>query len=347
MKIEGFQISMAASHQLLAKEEEKESLAFWTGDQIREASDILDLSPEGKKSLLVVDKTNKPSPVCSEDEYEEISISDEDKLKIRLIEIFIETLTGKKVKIKVPAIKLKKPPEAEASPAAQPGNARQGWGLAYDYSRQVYEKETTTFSAEGVIRTSDGREIKIGLELNMSREFIERNEIRIRAGDAARIDPLAVNFGGGLAGLTEAKFSFDLDADGREEQVSFLQKGSGFLALDLNGDGIINNGRELFGPRSGDGFRELAAYDYDKNNWIDESDPVFRCLRIWTKDSEGRDYLLALGEVGIGAVYLGSTATPFALRDLGNQPLGEIQKTGLFLKEDGTAGTVQHVDLTV
>jgi len=350
MKIDGFQVSMSASHQVQAREEVHESLAVWIDGQGSKASYTLDLSPEGQASLLAAARSAQPACACNEEQYEEITVSDEDKLKVKLIEAFFESLTGKKLKIKIPVIKIKKPPGAgmaPSSPPSQADGARQGWGLAFDYSREFHEQETATFSVSGTVSTGDGREIAIGLELKMSRDFTEKSGFRIRAGDAARIDPLAVNFRGGMAALTTAKYFFDLDNDGQKDQISFLQNNSGFLAIDLNGDGTINSGQELFGPNTGDGFRELAAYDQDHNCWIDENDPVFHRLRIWTKDSEGRDYLLALGETGIGAIYVGSIATPFALRGPGNKPLGEIRKTGLFLKENGTAGTIQHVDLTV
>jgi hypothetical protein len=45
-------------------------------------------------------------------------------------------------------------------------------------------------------------------------------------------------------------------------------------------DGRVNDGRELFGPRTGDGFAELAAYDDDGNNWIDENDGIHDNLSI-------------------------------------------------------------------
>ena len=77
---------------------------------------------------------------------------------------------------------------------------------------------------------------------------------------------------------------FDIDADGEEESISYLQGGSGYLALDKNGDGVINDGSELFGTKSGDGFADLAEYDADGNGWIDENDPIFDKLLIWAKD---------------------------------------------------------------
>ncbi|HHW61210.1 MAG TPA: hypothetical protein GX404_04825, partial [Syntrophomonadaceae bacterium] len=55
--------------------------------------------------------------------------------------------------------------------------------------------------------------------------------------------------------------------------------------------------------------------------------------------------LFALGQKGIGAIYLGSSATPFALKDVANHSHGQVQRTGLFLREDGTPGIVQQIDL--
>jgi hypothetical protein len=106
-----------------------------------------------------------------------------------------------------------------------------------------------------------------------------------------------------------------LDCDGETEQISFAGNGSGFLSLDINGDGVINNGSELFGPQSGNGFEELAQYDNDNNGWIDESDSIYEKLRIWSKDGNGNDYLFALGEKGIGAIYLGNIGTEFNITD--------------------------------
>lgn len=345
MKILNSTINMNSSHISIEKNERNEQLTIWAGDQEPEVLDLVDLTPEGRNQLLFVQNSKSESVLASE-KCEEIEISDKDKLKIRLLESFIETLTGKKVKIKVPKIKIGEYKANQLKQIQQiQQNQNQGWGLIYDYSEYHYEKESVSFYAKGIIKTADGREINIDLQLNMTREFMEQKEIHIRAGDAQKIDPLVINFSGNLPGLTDLTFSFDLDADGKLDQISSLKEGSGFLALDLNNDKKINDGNELFGPQSGNGFSELAKYDEDNNNWIDENDSIFNKLRIWTKDSLGNDYLLALGEVGVGAIYLGNINTVFSLNGSSNQNLGEIQKTGLFLRENGTAGTIQHVDL--
>src|SRR6185295_8479743 len=133
------------------------------------------------------------------------------------------------------------------------------------------ESERTSFQAQGVVETADGRSIKFAATLNLQREF-QSSSTTVQAGNTT--DPLVVNFGGSSATLTAAKIAFDLNSDGKPENISFVTGGSGFLVLDRNGDGKATNGRELFGPQTGSGFAELASYDADGNGWIDEGDPV-------------------------------------------------------------------------
>jgi len=62
---------------------------------------------------------------------------------------------------------------------------------------------------------------------------MSEESVSIRAGDAALTDPLVINYAGPAADLTSAKFSFDLDADGTDDHISFVSPGSGVLTLDL------------------------------------------------------------------------------------------------------------------
>lgn len=63
---------------------------------------------------------------------------------------------------------------------------------------------------------------------------------------------------------------------GKDEKLSALGKGSGFLAYDINLDGTINDGTELFGTKTGNGFEKLSQFDDDKSGWIDENDEIFQ-----------------------------------------------------------------------
>lgn len=209
------------------------------------------------------------------------------------------------------------------------------------------EKETTAFVSKGMVKTEDGREINFDVSFEMSRAFEQRTESYTQQS-YVMCDPLVVNFKGDVAELGDQKFYFDIDADGKEEEISAFSSNSGFLALDLNGDGVINDGSELFGTKSGNGFADLAKYDSDGNGWIDDNDEVFAKLKIWTKDADGNDRLISAKESGMGAIFLGNVDTDFSLTDSFDNTLkGAIRRSGIYLNEDGTAGTIQHVDFAV
>lgn len=214
--------------------------------------------------------------------------------------------------------------------------------ISYSYK----EEETTAFSTKGTVVTADGRSIDFGLELTMSRSFEEYYEQNFAIQSVNTCDPLVINLDTNVAGLSDQKFRFDIDGDGILDRVSRLNSGSGYLALDKNGDGVINDGKELFGPQSGNGFRDLAQYDEDGNGWIDENDEIWEKLLIWTQDENGKDQLYHLSEKGVGAICLQNAAGDFSLNSLkDNQTNGIIRSTGIFLYENGNVGTVQHLDV--
>ena len=220
------------------------------------------------------------------------------------------------------------------------------WVRHTSKSSFVMEQESMTFSTTGTAKTADGREISFNLDLEMSRAFA--GSIHAESLESyIMTDPLVINLDDSPAGLSDQKFYFDLDGDGKKDEISNLKKGSAFLAYDKNGDGVINDGSELFGTKSGDGFADLAAYDKDGNGWIDEGDDIYSKLKLWTKDENGNDKLIDLKEADVGAIYLGSASTDFHLNDAANKTNGMIRQTGIFLRESGEVGTVQHVDLAV
>lgn len=216
----------------------------------------------------------------------------------------------------------------------------------YSYS----ENEETTFSTTGMVITSDGREISFDVELTMSRSFSQtyysKEDITLNQSSSL-VDPLVINLDNKGAGVTDQKFYFDIDQDGVLDSISRLESGSGYLALDLNVDGIINDGSELFGTKSGNGFQDLSLYDEDGNGWIDEADSIFKKLLIWTKDENGKDMLYHLKELKVGAICLQSVNTRFDLTSLKDNSLnGRVRCSGAFLYENGNVGTIQQLDLT-
>ncbi|MDH5545061.1 MAG: hypothetical protein OEZ43_05675 [Gammaproteobacteria bacterium] len=235
-----------------------------------------------------------------------------------------------------------------------PGTGDQISGTAQLNSRRIrqeslFEEECSRYNVASSIQTLDGRKIEIDLSLTMSREFKMMRLTEISEEEIRKIvDPLVINLDVNSVSLSQSTFNFDLDANGSTEKLSSLKKGSGFLVLDRNGDRVINDGSEMFGAISGDGFAELRKFDEDSNGFIDEGDSIFSELEIWLKDDSGNDTLIGLAQANIGAISLHASETPFSLNDQqDNAQLGQIRNTAFYLTEDGEAGFIQQVDFLV
>ncbi|MEJ8562355.1 hypothetical protein QTO30_14715 [Yoonia sp. GPGPB17] len=93
----------------------------------------------------------------------------------------------------------------------------------------------------------------------------------------------------------------------------------GLLALDIDGDGIINDGSELFGDQTGydHGFLALAAHDGNGDGTINADDAVFDDLLIWQDaNSDGISQageMRGLAEVGIASISVNATATNYQI----------------------------------
>lgn len=282
--------------------------------------------------------------------------------KLRMIRSLVAMLTGKDVEFLAPITNNEDASAAASTPPTQPqaasaasandngATAPSASSIAIEYTRheEYSESEQTSFAASGVINTADGRQINFALSLSMSRSYHQESDVSIRFGNVPQTqDPLVINFNGNAAQLTDQRFSFDLNADGDKESINFATGGSGFLALDRNGDGRINDGSELFGTTSGNGFADLAALDSDSNGWIDENDAAYEQLRVWTKGASGNDQLATLKQADVGAIGLSHAATPFSIKDANNALQGQVRSSGIFLHDDGNVGTIQQVDLTI
>lgn len=351
-------IQLFSQHKSIEKHTVQESLNVWGTNAKAFERDEGDLPAEIEDKILKqadlvqlsadVQKSRPQRALVTPVDHDQQETAD---LNILILRKMIERITGKVIDIHIPhgGDAPQGADQVESTPGsgsvAQAGLAS-GFGLEYDYYESHYEYESTQFAAEGLITTGDGREIDFNVQLNMTREFMTEQRISIRAGEALK-DPLTINFSGNAAELNQTSFEFDIDMDGREDQIAFVNPGSGFLALDKNKDGQINDGSELFGPKTGEGFEELASYDSDGNRWIDENDSIFDHLRIWTRNSDGENTLFSLGEKGIGAIYLNHIDTPFVIKNADNELLGQVRDTGLFVKDDGSTGTIQQIDLAV
>lgn len=120
---------------------------------------------------------------------------------------------------------------------------------------------------------------------------------------------------------------FDLNADGIRTQMAWAGRDDAFLALDRDGNGQIDNGRELFGDqtllsngkKATDGYAALADLDSNKDGHIDALDARFQALRVWRDlDQDGQSEageLQSLAQAGITRIDLNKQANTQTLAD--------------------------------
>ena len=153
-------------------------------------------------------------------------------------------------------------------------------------------------------------------------------------------DPFVLDLDGDgieLGTLADSQAYFDLNGDGFATRTSWLKGDDGFLALDRNQDGKINDITELFGSPDRTGYEELSELDSNADGVIDKADERFAELLVWQDVNEDgisqADELKSLTEAGIVSISL----THESVTD--QQGDGQLARRGSFTWKDGTQGT--------
>lgn len=260
-------------------------------------------------------------------------------LETNLLKALVEAMTGRHINtLKVAqsaAGDSSAPPVTTNTSAAPVDNSRV---LRID-ATQISEAEVTQVAITGQFSTAEGGVIGIDLHYALQRSYAATTLSASISSKAT--DPLLLNFDGKGVALDPAGTQFDLNSDNVVDTLPTLRAGSAYLALDRNGDGVINNGSELFGPQSGNGYGELKPLDSDGNGFIDSADPLFNQLLLFRPGEATQ----TLASRDVGAIFLGSAASPARLTDSNNQSLGQLRATGFYLTNAGKTGLVQQVDL--
>jgi len=143
--------------------------------------------------------------------------------------------------------------------------------------------------------------------------------------------------------------TFDIDNDGKVERTGWVARGDGLLVRDINGDGVINNGGELFGSgtvlsngqKAKDGYEAMRALDTNFDVILDSKDAAFSQLAAWAdRNGDGitdAGELTKLSDLGITSLSLTSTASV----EVNNGNL--IGLMGSYTKSDGTTHVMGDV----
>lgn len=194
------------------------------------------------------------------------------------------------------------------------------------------------FDENGNLRYKEADHIK-GINSNMSTATTTRS-------------PLVVDLDGDGVETTTSENGthFDHDNNGFAEKTSWVGKDDGLLVRDINGNGQIDDGTELFGNNSvlsngqkaANGFEALKDLDSNNDGVFNSSDTAWNQVNVW-KDSnqngkvdEGE--LLTLEQAGIENIdlnYQNSNAV-----DTNGNTVGQI---GSFDKENGTQGNISDI----
>jgi hypothetical protein len=171
MKIDSSMVVLSSDHWLESTRTRSEKLDVWVD------------TPHPERALDGVTLSRRPNQACQAAPCDSARKKVEDPVegdpKLFLIQKIIEKLTGRKIKLAKLDLS-QETPEAPPTPsqevsANQPQRA--GWGVRYERHETFAEKEETNFHAGGVVKTADGKEIQFAVDLQMSREFVQSNDV--------------------------------------------------------------------------------------------------------------------------------------------------------------------------
>jgi len=176
-------------------------------------------------------------------------------------------------------------------------------------------------------------------------------------------DPLVIDLDGDgieTVRLSQSRAYFDHDDDFFAERTGWVSSNDGILAVDLEGDGLIDDIEELFGGNNAQGefergFVALSQYDDNADGVVDASDAGFADILVWRDldgDGKGEGYasegeggelftLVELGITSLGATgedLIPTTGDPEAGRELASG--ARLLAQGTYTREDGSLGNL-------
>ena len=162
------------------------------------------------------------------------------------------------------------------------------------------------------------------------------------------VDPLILDLAGDgfhMKGLQQgAPVLFDANGDGIKTSTAWASPSDGILALDRDGDGLIENGGELFGDetvlqngkKAAHGFEALADLDSNNDGIFDVKDARYGDVRVWrdlNQDGVSQsNELVTLPQAGVEGINLSSSASGAAYTD------SRLVQQGGFTRTDGSVG---------
>jgi hypothetical protein len=213
--------------------------------------------------------------------------------------------------------------ELSAEQSAQVAAATDGSNIAvaaqYQGSIKGHFMQEITAEDGSTSKVEVSFEVQISVSVGVAQTTNKSDPIALDMNKDGQISTTDVN--GGTA--------FDINGDGAPEQSDY------FLALDKNGNGKIDSGKELFGDQNGaqNGFAELACYDSNHDGKIDRNDSVFGDLKAVKLGKNKAIEMYSLAQLGISSISLQYQSMDGA-QGAGNS----VAQTGSYTMQDGSSG---------
>ncbi|MGS2719822.1 hypothetical protein [Paraglaciecola aestuariivivens] len=303
------------------------------------------------ESLQLTDKaTSQTTTVPENASAEEVTLSPKLQINQKIIELFARQANGLSIEPKQFGLKslyAEKSTEtefkqAELNQAKPAGPAPTELSFTILTATQtVYEHERLDFQRHVQVIQNDGTQSELSLAFSYQRELQLKQEISFSVAQLK--DPLILNLGQQSSLFSQDTQEFDLDGDGQKELIPVLSDNLWFLAYDRNNNGIIDNGLELFGAKTGDGFAELNAYDSNANGLLDYEDKDYKSFVLHHSQAEQQ----TLAQAGIKAISLDASHSPFSFKDNQGNTLAQMRKTSVYLNDKQQLGAIHQVDFVV
>jgi hypothetical protein len=175
-------------------------------------------------------------------------------------------------------------------------------------------------------------------------------------------DPLAIDLDGDgieTVGVGSNPILFDHNADGIRTGTGWVTGDDAWLALDRDGNGTIDSGRELFGVDTllsgtpgfdavyaSTGFEALRTLDANADNVFDAQDSAFTQVRLWRDANQDgtsqASELTTLADQNVVAISLNASATTV---NLGNG--NTISGTATVTRSNGSTTEVDAVGVAI
>lgn len=216
--------------------------------------------------------------------------------------------------------------------------------------------QSLSFKMQAELAIND-QNISIDYSFSLKSEHVSYLSFETNA--AALKDPILVQFGSQGLGEISGESDFDINNDNALNKLPIFSGDVGYLVYDINQNGKADNGTELFGPQTGNGFTEMAKLDSNHNGFIDQEDEHFDKLYLWkpgdeqvtgdleTEQITNQGQWISLSDIGIYAINLAGQNSPYSFYDQQGEIQAQLRQSSFALNESGNVLGVHQIDVRI